>query len=97
MDDLSYHWLIWYLGRWGQISWTVQKFGVTDCRYLLKHGANVAAVNNDGDLAIDIAEDEEMENLLQEEMDKKGMFTLLYLFGFFFGWGRVVVVGRASN
>ena len=57
----------------------------------------MAAVNNDGDLAIDIAEDEEMENLLQEEMDKKGMFTWLYLFGFFFGWGRVVVVGRASN
>ena len=38
----------------------------------MKHGANVAAVNNDGDLAIDIAEDEEMETLLQEEMDKKG-------------------------
>ena len=32
----------------------------------------MGAVNNDGDLAIDIAEDEEMENLLQEEMDKKG-------------------------
>lgn len=44
-------------------------------RYLLKKGANVAAVNNDGDLAIDIAEDEEMEKLLQEEMDKKGLLS----------------------
>lgn len=51
-------------------------FNMTDCRYLLKHGANVAAVNNDGDLAIDIAEDEEMENLLQEEMDKKGILII---------------------
>ena len=50
-------------------------------RYLLKHGANVAAVNNDGDLAIDIAEDEdkEMKHLLQEEMEKKGMEALLTL------------------
>lgn len=35
----------------------------------------MAAVNNDGDLAIDIAEDEEMEKLLQEEMDKKGLLS----------------------
>ena len=42
-------------------------------RYLIKEGADIAAVNNDGDLPIDICEDEEkMENLLQEEMDKQG-------------------------
>ena len=38
----------------------------------------MAAVNNDGDLAIDIAEDEEMETLLQEEMDKKGNSKYTY-------------------
>ncbi|XP_041351493.1 protein phosphatase 1 regulatory subunit 12A-like isoform X1 [Gigantopelta aegis] len=43
-------------------------------RYLIKEGADIAAVNNDGDLPIDICEDEEkMENLLQEEMDKQGV------------------------
>ena len=39
-------------------------------RYLIKEGANVAAVNNDGDLPIDICEDEVMEQMLQEEMGK---------------------------
>ncbi|XP_076445837.1 uncharacterized protein LOC143283481 [Babylonia areolata] len=42
-------------------------------RYLLEQGANVEAVNTSGDLAIDIAEDKEMKNLLQEEMDNKGV------------------------
>ncbi|VDI65984.1 protein phosphatase 1 regulatory subunit 12A [Mytilus galloprovincialis] len=39
-------------------------------RYLIKEGANVAAVNNDGDLPIDICEDEIMEHMLQDEMSK---------------------------
>jgi hypothetical protein len=39
---------------------------------LIKEGANVAAVNNDGDLPIDICEDEVMEQMLQEEMGKLG-------------------------
>lgn len=42
------------------------------CRYLLEQKANVAAVNNDGDLAIDICEDKEMRKILQEEMDNQG-------------------------
>lgn len=39
---------------------------------MIKEGANVAAVNNDGDLPIDICEDEVMEQMLQEEMGKLG-------------------------
>ena len=43
------------------------------CRFLLEQGANVSAVNNDGELAIDISESDEMEELLQKEIDKQGM------------------------
>ena len=42
-------------------------------RYLLDHGANVSAVNNDGELAIDISESDEMEELLQKEIDAHGV------------------------
>jgi ankyrin repeat protein len=42
------------------------------CRYLIEKGANVAAVNNDGELPLDIAEINAMEQLLQEEVDKRG-------------------------
>jgi protein phosphatase 1 regulatory subunit 12A len=37
--------------------------------FLLEHGSNVAAVNNDGELAIDISESDEMEELLQKEIN----------------------------
>lgn len=37
----------------------------------------MAAVNNDGDLPIDIAENDEMENLLQDEMNKRGWRLLI--------------------
>ena len=36
-------------------------------RFLLDHSASVSAVNNDGELAIDISESDEMEELLQKE------------------------------
>ena len=42
-------------------------------RFLLDHGASVSAVNNDGELAIDISESDEMEELLQKEIDKQGV------------------------
>lgn len=42
-------------------------------KYLMEHGANVAAINNDGELPIDIAESEEMEEILQDELDEKGI------------------------
>ena len=42
------------------------------CSFLLLAGANVAAVNNDGDLAIDLAEGEDVEELLMQWMEKEG-------------------------
>ena len=46
-------------------------------RYLIDKGANIAAVNNDGELAFDLAEGEEMENLIEEEMRKQGIHFFL--------------------
>lgn len=42
-------------------------------KYLIEHGANVAAVNHDGQLAVDIAESDEMEDLLKAEIKEQGM------------------------
>jgi len=41
-------------------------------RYLIEHGANVAAVNNDAELPLDIAESDEMEDMLQQNINAKG-------------------------
>ena len=48
-------------------------------RYLLDHGASVSAVNNDGELAIDISESDEMEELLQKEIDNQVREILFFL------------------
>ncbi|KAL7977418.1 hypothetical protein Chor_009367, partial [Crotalus horridus] len=42
-------------------------------RYLLDHGANIAAVNSDGDVPLDIAEADNMEALLRAEIMKRGV------------------------
>lgn len=42
-------------------------------KYLIEFGADVAAINNDGELVIDIAESDDMEDLLQKEVQKRGM------------------------
>lgn len=42
------------------------------CRFLIEHGANVASVNNDGELPVDIAESDEMEDMLQQHIDEQG-------------------------
>ena len=42
-------------------------------KFLLEHKADVAAVNNDGELAIDISESDEMEDLLQKEIDSRSI------------------------
>ncbi|XP_030766006.1 protein phosphatase 1 regulatory subunit 12A isoform X3 [Sitophilus oryzae] len=42
-------------------------------KYLIEKGANVAAVNNDGELAIDITESQKMEDLLKDEIRKRGI------------------------
>lgn len=52
-------------------------------RYLINHQANVAAVNNDGDLPMDIADSTHVENLLQQEMDKQGDSVFLLFFSWF--------------
>lgn len=49
------------------------------CRFLIEHGANVASVNNDGELPVDIAESDEMEDMLQQHIDEQGMCILAFL------------------
>lgn len=48
------------------------------CRFLIEHGANVASVNNDGELPVDIAESDEMEDMLQQHIDEQGMCILAF-------------------
>lgn len=54
----------------------VSKIGFVWCsRYLLENGGDVAAVNYDGELPVDIAESDAMADLLQEVIDEKGQYT----------------------
>ncbi|XP_039287003.1 protein phosphatase 1 regulatory subunit 12B isoform X20 [Nilaparvata lugens] len=46
---------------------------VSIAKYLIENGADVAVVNNDGDLSVDIADSVEMEDLLQGELDHRGI------------------------
>ncbi|XP_029452983.1 protein phosphatase 1 regulatory subunit 12A isoform X3 [Rhinatrema bivittatum] len=41
--------------------------------YLLRQGANVGVVNSEGDTPLDIAEEEAMEELLQNEVNRQGI------------------------
>ena len=41
-------------------------------RCLIDHGADVAAVNNEGELPLDLAEEEDMEDLLTDEIERLG-------------------------
>lgn len=43
------------------------------CRYLISQGANVGVVNSEGETPLDIAEEEAMEELLQNEINRQGM------------------------
>lgn len=45
---------------------------IVNCRYLLENGADVGAVNYDGELPVDIAESDTMEEILQKAIDEKG-------------------------
>lgn len=42
--------------------------------YLISQGAHVGAVNSEGDTPLDIAEEEAMEELLQNEVNRQGNF-----------------------
>lgn len=55
------------------LSWGNVYMCVALCsRFLIDRGADLSLVNNDGDLAIDIADSDEMEMLLQQEIESKG-------------------------
>jgi len=41
-------------------------------RYLIDHGARLDAVNNDGDLPIDVADGKKLKFFLSDLMDKRG-------------------------
>lgn len=41
-------------------------------RYLISQGAYVGAVNSEGNTPLDIAEEEAMEELLQNEVNRQG-------------------------
>lgn len=41
-------------------------------RYLISQGANVGGVNSEGETPLDIAEEEAMEELLQNEINRQG-------------------------
>lgn len=65
----------WLLGLFG-VSFTVL---LTFCfssfslgRYLISQGAHVGAVNSEGDTPLHIAEEEAMEELLQNEVNRQG-------------------------
>lgn len=45
------------------------------CRYLISQGANVGGVNSEGETPLDIAEEEAMEELLQNEINRQGTFV----------------------
>ena len=57
---------------------------VGGCRYLIEKGGRLEAVNNDGELPIDLADGTDMENLLSDAMEKQGArfhtVTLSYSF-----------------
>jgi len=50
----------------------INDFFVLVCRCLIDHGADVAAVNNEGELPLDLAEEEDMEDLLTDEIERLG-------------------------
>lgn len=45
-------------------------------RLLIDNGADILAVNNEGEIPVDLAEEKEMEEFLEEEMEKLGSFFL---------------------
>lgn len=42
-------------------------------RYLIEHGAQVGAVNSEGELPLDVATEDAMERLLKAEIKKQGV------------------------
>ncbi|XP_014672560.1 PREDICTED: protein phosphatase 1 regulatory subunit 12A-like isoform X1 [Priapulus caudatus] len=42
-------------------------------KFLMEAGVNICVVNSDGDLALDVAESDEMENLINSELSRQGI------------------------
>lgn len=50
------------------------------CRYLINQGANVGVVNSEGETPLDIAEEEPMEELLKNEINRQGALQYISFF-----------------
>lgn len=50
----------------------LNRFVCSCCRYLIGQGASVGVVNSEGETPLDIAEEEAMEELLQNEINRQG-------------------------
>lgn len=59
-------------GGWSSVPSALTFLPLPASRYLLSHGANIAAVNSDGDLPLDLAESDAMEGLLKAEIAYRG-------------------------
>lgn len=77
-------WLLFFTSAllcWSSCSLLVyQKVCFSIGRYLISQGAHVGAVNSEGDTPLDIAEEEAMEELLQNEVNRQGNFEYEKLF-----------------
>jgi ankyrin repeat protein len=51
---------------------------VSSNRFLVEHGADIAAVNNEGELPLDLAEEDEMDEYLQDQLRKASEYILSY-------------------
>lgn len=60
--------------------WLDDVFIILFNRYLIEKGAKLDAVNNDGELAVDLAEGKQMEILLSNSMEDQGKYTQLFHF-----------------
>ncbi|XP_067012407.2 protein phosphatase 1 regulatory subunit 12A isoform X2 [Anabrus simplex] len=58
---------------WTPLHATVSCGFVSIAKYLIEHGANVAAVNNDAELPVDLAETDEMEDMLRQVLNSHGI------------------------
>lgn len=56
---------------------------VSIARYLIESGADLAAINSDAELAIDLAASSSMEDLLQRHTDEQGRSSISFLFSSF--------------
>ncbi|RXG58833.1 Protein phosphatase 1 regulatory subunit 12A [Armadillidium vulgare] len=58
---------------WTPLHATASCGSVSMAEFLISRGADLSVVNNDGELAIDVVDEDDMAKLLQEEMDKRGI------------------------